>query len=60
MSDIDKLYKCGFCGVAYPMEFMYWVQGAEWGADNPNCCADCVEDEDDDEEELEEEEEEDE
>jgi hypothetical protein len=49
MSGIDKLYKCGFCGVAYPIEFMYWVQGAEAWVDKPNCCADCVEDEDDEE-----------
>jgi hypothetical protein len=47
MSVIDMLYNCGFCGVAYPIEFMYWVQGAESWVDKPNCCADCVEDEDD-------------
>jgi hypothetical protein len=51
MGDIQQLYKCEFCGVKYPIWFMYWVQGAESYVDDPNCCECCVEDEDDEEEE---------
>jgi hypothetical protein len=47
----DVLYKCEFCGVANTMDFMYWVQGAVSYVDDPNCCADCVEDEDDSDDE---------
>ena len=44
----DRLYMCEFCGDANTMDFMYWVQGAESYVDNPNCCAECVEDQCDD------------
>ena len=58
MGDIQQLYQCAFCGVKYPIWFMYWVQGAESYVDDPNCCECCVEDEDDEEDDSDDEEEE--
>ena len=42
------LYNCEFCCEVNTWELMYWVQGKSYGIDEPNCCADCVEEQDDD------------
>jgi hypothetical protein len=48
MTTNDYCCVCEFCGSAdNHWSRMYWVQGAIYLVDEPNCCEECVEYEDD-------------
>jgi hypothetical protein len=45
MTNTDYCCVCEFCGSAdNHWSRMYWVQGAIYLVDEPNCCEECVDD----------------